>query len=136
MVKQKIGQVKFFKVCDALRTHREEIQATCHSKQQAMDYLAAKVDCPIPESAFASMLSATGIDLKFLRKDRNGKNEAATNRRITIGAIIKIYEELGMEVHEEFAGLYQRSFGRSYRPPVKVASLPEPHKIAIAGGGR
>jgi hypothetical protein len=129
----KLGQVNFFKVCELMRTHREEIEKTCNSQSQAAAYLSQKIGAKVSTSTLENIAEATGIKLTLVhqRTGGNTKFEAAKNRCIMIRAIVRLYEEIGTPLPEDLAILYEKAFGRPYSRPVLVASIPPSSTIPI-----
>ncbi len=124
----KVGQFKFFQACEALRNYREEIQNTCKTREEVCRFIGGKIGIALPLSTYLQVVEATGISLAFAKKKLKG-NESTNNRRIVIKSITDLYENLGVNVSEDLAGLFSRAFGRPYRPPVPVTAVKDPATV-------
>lgn len=131
-MRKKIGQIGFFKACDAYRTHYEVIGKQCKSMADLQAFLADKIQFHVPRSTIGEIIDATG--LAFTPAPAAGKAAGSANRLAVINAITRLYEEFGIMPEAEFLAYYERSFGRSYKRPVPVASIPKPRDLNIVAG--
>ncbi len=134
MKTKKIGQVKFFQACEALRNHREEIEKTCSNMIQAAGFLAAKVGGNVSaKSTLLDIMEATGITLTFPRKPTGGDTTAQSkkDKAIIIGTIHQLAEEMGIKLTPEFVELHRRAFGNLSKP-IPVSKVAPASTLQIA----
>lgn len=118
----RVGQKNFFHICDAIRTHQEDIQKTCKKKRDAISYLVSKLQTPVPESTFDDACEAVKLNFEFSSGRENLRESAANNRRTILSAITNLYEQLGLALPADMRQLFEKSFGKPYREP--IAGIP------------
>lgn len=137
-----ISQITFHKLCEMLRTHREEINRTCHSRNDVMTFLIGKVGMPFATNALDNALKATEITLDCLQVRRSASAaESVESRRTVLNAVISLYEALRLPISTDMRELYQREYGLPYREPLPMPSttgMPKtisvPHQSNIMAG--
>lgn len=120
---KKIGQVKFFQACEALRTHREEIEKTCANLVQAAGFLSGKIVGNVSaKSTLLDIMEATGIKLSFPRKPSGGDTtkQSSKDKAVIIACITKLANEFNILLPAEFVELHQRTLGKPYKPTLSV----------------
>jgi hypothetical protein len=129
---KKMTQVGFFKVCDAMRTHREAIDKL-RTVPEVIDFLSKTTGELVTKSSYQNICEAAGF--KPAGISRSQHHDTNNSRRILTNAMVSLYEKFGEPVPEMLASLWSVCNEKPYQPPkpsIPVASIPKPTTLSIA----
>lgn len=116
--KNAFGRVDFFKIADAIRTHRDEISQKCGNLKEVGKFLTDKTGVPHPRgTTIKQACEAVGVTLEqlLIQKGSRKHTEAKkfhTDLRTLSRCVLLLFKELGVKPPEELVELFERKTGR------------------------
>lgn len=108
---RKLDQVTFFKVCDAARTHKDQIEKECHRDRDMVAFLMEKTGTPsLSTGTIATIREALGITLKTKNTSQEGSpsKQASYDKTTIVKEIARIVGAMGDTLSDRFKELLER----------------------------